>query len=55
MTMRLSIDLGGTNLRIALVDNGVCLNKKSVPCKATEDAEVVIAQLAQLIQEMMLP
>ena len=55
MTMRVSIDLGGTNLRRALVDNGICLNKKSVPCKATEDAEVVIAQLAQLIQEMMLP
>lgn len=53
--MRLSIDLGGTNLRIAQVDNGVCLNKRSVPCKAAEDAEVVIAQLSQLIQEMMLP
>ena len=53
--MRLSIDLGGTNLRIAQVENGTCLRKKSVPCKASEEAEVVIAQLSQLIEEMMLP
>lgn len=53
--MRLAIDLGGTNLRIAQVENGICLRKKSVPCKATEEAEVVIAQLSQLIEEMMLP
>lgn len=53
--MRLSIDLGGTNLRIAQVENGVCLRKKSVPCKAAEEAGVVVAQLSQLIEEMMLP
>ena len=25
--MKLSIDLGGTNVRIAQVENGICLNK----------------------------
>ena len=29
--MKLSIDLGGTNVRIAQVENGICLNKMSVP------------------------
>ena len=31
-TMKLSIDLGGTNIRIAQVEKGNCLNKVSVPC-----------------------
>lgn len=29
-TMKLSIDLGGTNIRIAQVEKGNCLNKVSV-------------------------
>lgn len=33
-TMKLSIDLGGTNIRIAQVEKGNCLNKVSVPCLA---------------------
>ena len=53
--MRLSIDLGGTNIRVAQVENGCCLCKKSVPCKATEAAEVVVAQLSELIREMITP
>ena len=53
--MRLSIDLGGTNVRIAQVDNGVCIQKLSEPCLATEEADVVVNQLIQLIEKMMTP
>lgn len=48
--MKLSIDLGGTNIRIAQVENGKCLNKVSVACLAHQDAETVINQLSQLIK-----
>ena len=40
--MKLSIDLGGTNVRIAQVENGICLNKMSVPCLAQQDASAVL-------------
>lgn len=53
--MRLSIDLGGTNIRVAQVENGQCLKKKSVPCRAQEAADVVLGQLSQLIGGMMTP
>ena len=51
--MKLSIDLGGTNVRIAQVENGICLNKMSVPCLAQQDASAVLDQLFQLIKGMM--
>lgn len=51
--MKLSIDLGGTNIRIAQVENGVCLNKKSVSCLAQQDASAVLGQLTQLIESML--
>lgn len=52
-TMKLSIDLGGTNIRIAQVEKGNCLNKVSVPCLAQQDASTVLNQLSQLIRNMM--
>lgn len=51
--MKLSIDLGGTNIRIAQVEKGNCLNKVSVPCLAQQDASTVLNQLSQLIRNMM--
>lgn len=51
--MKLSIDLGGTNVRVAQVENGICLNKMSVPCLAQQDASAVLDQLFQLITGMM--
>lgn len=51
--MKLSIDLGGTNIRIAQVENGVCLNKTSVPCMAQQDANTVIGQLSGLIESQL--
>lgn len=52
-TMKLSIDLGGTNIRIAQVEKGNCLNKVSVPCLAQQDASTVLNRLSQLIRNMM--
>ena len=51
--MKLSIDLGGTNIRIAQVEDGKCLNKVSVACLAQQDASTVHSQLSRLIEEMM--
>lgn len=53
--MKLSIDLGGTNIRIAQVENGRCLKKVSVPCLAQQEAAVVLGQLVRLIRDMMTP
>lgn len=53
--MKLSIDLGGTNIRIAQVENGKCLNKISVACLAQQDADTVINQLVQLINSQLTP
>lgn len=51
--MKLAIDLGGTNIRIARVENGQCLDYRSVPCPAHEEAAVVIGRLSQLITELL--
>lgn len=51
--MKLSIDLGGTNIRIAHVENGICFNKMSVACPAQQDASVVLNELLSLIEKMM--
>lgn len=51
--MRLSIDLGGTHVRIAQVEDGRCLNKVSVGCPAQQDASAVLTLLSQLIKSMM--
>lgn len=47
--MILSIDLGGTNIRIAQVEDGKCLNKTSVACPAQQDASTIIELLTRLI------
>ena len=51
--MKLSIDLGGTNIRIAQVEQGKCLNKESVPCPAQQDAAAVLSLLSRLVRDMM--
>ncbi|MDY3789139.1 ROK family protein [Bacteroides fluxus] len=51
--MKLSIDLGGTNIRVAQVEEGRCLSKVSVPCLAQQDAPIVLDQLFQLVRSMM--
>ncbi|MEG0889128.1 MAG: ROK family protein [Bacteroides sp.] len=51
--MKLSIDLGGTNIRIAQVENGRCLKKASAVCPARQSASKVLSRLFQLIESMM--
>lgn len=48
--MKLAIDLGGTNIRIARVADGQCTDHRSIPCPAQEEASVVVDQLAHLIE-----
>lgn len=51
--MRLSIDLGATNVRIAQVENGKYLNKTSVACLSSQDAPAILSQLSRLIKDLM--
>ncbi len=51
--MKLSIDLGGTNIRIAQVENGKCMNRTSVSCPAQAESDTLLNVLSQLIQSRM--
>jgi len=51
--MKLAIDLGGTNIRIAQVEDGKILSKKSVSCFSSGTEEQVLSQLFSLIESMM--
>ncbi len=51
--MRLAIDLGGTNIRIAQVNNGLCVKKTSIVCPAQEEAAEILNQLFHIIGSMM--
>lgn len=53
--MRIGIDLGGTNVRMALVDEGKIVQRISEPCKATEPEEVIIDHLKGMIRELIFP
>lgn len=48
-SIKLAIDLGGTNIRIARVENGQCTDHRSIPCPANEEASVVVDRLSQLM------
>ncbi len=51
--MKIGIDLGGTNMRVGLVD-GLALVKKEVsPCPAQESSDKVLAQLEELVERSM--
>lgn len=51
--MKLAIDLGGTNIRIAQVENQTILNKKSIPCLSAGTEEEVLSQIYKLIDNML--
>lgn len=50
--MKIAIDLGGTNIRVAQVKQGRCVQKVSVPCRADAEEDVVLHQLFDLIDSM---
>lgn len=53
--MNIGIDLGGTNLRVGLVDEGRIVRLLAEPCKATASAEVVLEHIASLVARVMTP
>jgi glucokinase len=50
--MEVAIDLGGTNMRAALVNDGKCLELKSIPCPANEQTNIIIDCLTSIISEV---
>ena len=53
--MKLAIDLGGTNIRIAQVEDGAILAKRAIPCPSKESYDEVMLHIETLIQSMMTP
>jgi glucokinase len=53
--MKIGVDLGGTNLRAAIVRDGVVVRKQSEPCKAKRPEKEVINQLKSMIASLMVP
>lgn len=50
--MKVAIDLGGTNLRAALVNNGKCLDIESISCPANEQSNIIIDCLTSIISKV---
>ena len=53
--MRIGIDLGGTNIRVGIVDQGAIVKKRSEPCKAGMPEQTVINQLKEMIAVLLSP
>ena len=51
--MKIAIDLGGTNIRIGLVENGKVIRKVCKPCPSKESETEVLSFLIKLIEEEM--
>lgn len=53
--MKLAIDLGGTNIRIAQVVDGEIVGRKAIPCPSKESCDEVLRQIEALIESMITP
>lgn len=53
--MRIGIDIGGTNIRMALVDNGKIAKRISEPCKADQREEIVTEHLIEMLKQIFSP
>ncbi len=53
--MKIGIDLGGTNMRIGLVDGDNIVRKEIIPCPAQEPEQVVVDALIGLISKYITP
>lgn len=53
--MKLGIDLGGTNMRVGLVDGHEIVAKEIIPCPSSESADTVLNTLISLIGRNMAP
>ena len=53
--MTIGIDLGGTNVRCGLVENGSVVTKLSEPCRSDQPENVVVDQIKEMIRRLMNP
>ena len=53
--MKLAIDLGGTNLRIAKIEDNLIVATKSVECPAQGDESVILDLIKAMIREFISP
>lgn len=53
--MRIGVDLGGTNVRVGLVDEGRIVRLLSEPCKADRPEEEVVEHIVSLIASLITP
>ena len=53
--MPIGIDLGGTNVRCGLVENGNVVTRLSEPCRSDQPEEVVLEQIKGLIRRLINP
>ena len=51
--MKIGIDLGGTNMRVGLVNGSALVKKEIIPCPAKESREKILAELEALIGRYM--
>lgn len=50
--MKIAVDLGGTNVCAARIENGICTDLKSIPCDAQGSEDAVVGQLESLIASL---
>ena len=51
--MKIAIDLGGTNIRVGVIENGKVVHKVSAPCPSKASEEEVLSFLIMLIKDAM--
>lgn len=51
--MRIGVDLGGTSVRVGLIDKGEILKLIKEPCKASESQDVVVNHIGDMIAAIM--
>jgi len=53
--MTIGVDLGGTNVRCGLVENGNVVKRLSEPCRSDQPENVVVDQIKGLIRQLINP
>jgi glucokinase len=53
--MKIGIDLGGTNIRAGVIEQGEVIKKLTEPCKASMPENVILNQLKVMISALLIP
>jgi len=53
--MTIGVDLGGTNVRCGLVENGVLVERLSESCRSDQPENVIVEQIKGLIRQLISP